>query len=158
MCKFTLCVKSAEKGSRRIQGSGEGVRTHAADVWSDDHRGKTPTVLTSCEYTHTHTLHVWIVCAAAGASGADLDRWRGAISGQGSMHHSLVTTDLQQSFYFNYSRRSRQRGGRNLCSNISKVYSSSASLRRGVRAGKKKKKRRRRVIIDYTVPTSSFDY
>lgn len=30
---------------------------------------------------------------------SDLDRWRGAISGRGSMHHPLVTTELQQTFY-----------------------------------------------------------
>lgn len=40
------------------------------------------------------------------------------------MHHSLVTTDLQQSYYFNYSLCSRQHGGYNLCSSISKLYSS----------------------------------
>lgn len=32
-------------------------------------------------------------------AGSDLDRWRRAISGQGSMHHPLVTTELQQTFY-----------------------------------------------------------
>lgn len=32
-------------------------------------------------------------------AGSDLDRWRRAISGQGSMHHPPVTTELQQTFY-----------------------------------------------------------
>lgn len=32
-------------------------------------------------------------------AGSDLDRWRRAISGQGSMHHPPVATELQQTFY-----------------------------------------------------------
>lgn len=81
---------------------------------------KTQTALDT--QTHWHTRHVCL-CAAAGAPGcSDLDRWRGAVSGLRSMHHSLVTADLQQSFCFNYSQRSRQCGGRDLCSDISTTF------------------------------------
>ncbi len=94
----------------------------------------------------THTLHV-CRCTQARTSGSDLDHWRSAISGPGSMHHSLVTTDLQESFYFNYSLCNRQHRGYNLCSNISKLYSSSAS------AGECRRRGSRQLT---TVPTTPF--
>lgn len=103
---------------------------------------KTQTALASCDHTpwqtRKHTQHVCL-CAAAGAPGcSDLDRWRGAVSGLRSMHHSLVTADLQQSFCFYYSQRSRRCGGRDLCSDISTTF--TPPLRRAskwARGGKK---------------------
>lgn len=58
-------------------------------------------------------VNIRFVCRAR-TSGSDLDHWRGAISGLGSMHHSLETTDLQQSLYCSLS--SHQHRGSNLCS------------------------------------------
>lgn len=114
---------------------------------------KTQTALASCDHTprqtRKHTQHVCL-CAAAGAPGcSDLDHWRGAVSGLRSMHHSLVTADLQQSFCFYYSQRSRRCGGRDLCSDISTTF--TPPLRRAskwARGGKKAGWVRGREIID----------
>lgn len=89
-------------------------------------------------------------CTRARTSDSDLDHWRRAMSGPRSMHHSLVTTDLQQSFYFNYSQCSRQHGGYNLCSTISKLYSSSVS------AGECRRRRKKGDLQLTTVPTKPF--
>lgn len=122
MLKFDLCLKSIFQ-SVYVENS----RSIEENLTIYDTSGLIATGIKDRQsLMWTHTLHVR-GCTRARTSGSDLDHWRRAISGPGSMHHSLVNTDLQQSFYFNYSQCNRQHRGYNLCSNISKLYSSSVS-------------------------------